>query len=632
MKLTYLHQLCPIAAIAAIAGGCAGEARTPDSASAGVLEILVAPWEVDSLASYACYKIEVHDAAGNVVWGDDSICTDTFSLGANGTLGYVGVCEAGPTGSSTNHVSISLTRLVADDGSELGNWGDHPPTFSDDFVCNVNEDTVVRAAFLVITPGTKGFLDVSVDVNEIDCNAKVDCRDDFLSSSADAGPEGTVVVALTCETANLYMDNLVLTCLDPLGVETSVTVDPSSGPGAHDGYPSGFVFGVISNEGASTDGKSSFWNLSIGISGGYHDCHLTTRMTAGNGDFGEIDVYPTIVANVAFGFAADGSFACVNPLDGDGSGIVTDWDDDVDYDNCLTPDATTPIDLSDVIVENCVPGPDCLPGFSDPDNDGICTPIPLTVCDPGMSDPDNDGICTPIPLTVCDPGMSDPDNDGICTPIPLTVCDPGFSDPDNDGICTPIPVVCDAGFSDPDGDGICTPIPVVCDEGFSDPDDDGICTPIPVVCDEGFSDPDGDDICTADPEEDNCTYTQGYWKNHAEAAIDQTHVLGWPAPEDESTLLCGSTWLTVLGTPPAQGNAWYILAHQWIAARLNVASGADVPLEVSAAMAEAEALLTANCTALSRADRSRAVALAAILESYNSGDAGPGACVCRWNH
>jgi len=76
-----------------------------------------------------------------------------------------------------------------------------------------------------------------------------------------------------------------------------------------------------------------------------------------------------------------------------------------------------------------------------------------------------------------------------------------------------------------------------------------------------------------------CTLTQGYWKNHPE---------DWSDLADEPFFQTSWTWLEVLKTPPAKGNSYLILAHQYIAAYLSVmVNGATAPAEV----AQAEALL-----------------------------------------
>lgn len=135
----------------------------------------------------------------------------------------------------------------------------------------------------------------------------------------------------------------------------------------------------------------------------------------------------------------------------------------------------------------------------------------------------------------------------------------------------------------------------------------------------GAADSRGDDPgTTGDP---GCTLTQGYWKNHSANAKNPAQQSPWPV--SEATELCGQTWLEVLATPP-KGDAWYILAHQWIAASLNVASGAAPPPEVADALAEAELFLQ-DC-AISKAEHAVALADAQLLDAFNNGEIGPGHC------
>src|SRR5262245_50659322 len=85
---------------------------------------------------------------------------------------------------------------------------------------------------------------------------------------------------------------------------------------------------------------------------------------------------------------------------------------------------------------------------------------------------------------------------------------------------------------------------------------------------------------------EDCTLTQGYWKNHADA---------WPV---DSLTIGGTTYtkdelLTILWTPTT-GDASLILGHQLIAALLNAAAGASVPPEVQTALDDADAWMAAN--------------------------------------
>jgi hypothetical protein len=101
-----------------------------------------------------------------------------------------------------------------------------------------------------------------------------------------------------------------------------------------------------------------------------------------------------------------------------------------------------------------------------------------------------------------------------------------------------------------------------------------------------------------------CTLTQGYWKNHDE----------WQGEED---------WMEILHTAPKKGNAWLILAHQYIAARLNEMNGAYVPPEIALALSEAEALLGSytqeSPPPKGDPDRDTMIELAELLAGYNEG-------------
>ncbi len=117
----------------------------------------------------------------------------------------------------------------------------------------------------------------------------------------------------------------------------------------------------------------------------------------------------------------------------------------------------------------------------------------------------------------------------------------------------------------------------------------------------------------------DCSLTQGFWKNHGEA---------WPV---EELILGGTTYtkaqlLVILMTAP-RGDATYILIHQLIAARLNVASGAD-PTAIADTLVAADAWLAANPLGSKPTDAARdaGIALAALLDDYNNGVTGPGHC------
>ncbi len=118
----------------------------------------------------------------------------------------------------------------------------------------------------------------------------------------------------------------------------------------------------------------------------------------------------------------------------------------------------------------------------------------------------------------------------------------------------------------------------------------------------------------------NCTYTQGFWKTHPDA---------WPV----SVLTLGTVTYTktelldILSTP-AGGNGLLILAHQLIAAELNIANGAD-PTPVASTIAAANALidgLVIPPVGSGFLDPSAVNALKDVLDSYNNGSLGVPHC------
>jgi hypothetical protein len=130
------------------------------------------------------------------------------------------------------------------------------------------------------------------------------------------------------------------------------------------------------------------------------------------------------------------------------------------------------------------------------------------------------------------------------------------------------------------------------------------------------------------PPEPGCTLTQGYWKTHSKygpAPYDATWAL---IGEDTPFFSSGQTWYQAINTSSAGGNAYYILAQQYIAAKLNLAGGTSSTPAVNTALAGAEAFFAAYTpsSTLSKAVRAQAIAYAGTLADYNEGDIGPGHC------
>lgn len=121
-----------------------------------------------------------------------------------------------------------------------------------------------------------------------------------------------------------------------------------------------------------------------------------------------------------------------------------------------------------------------------------------------------------------------------------------------------------------------------------------------------------------------CSYTQGYWGSKPGVV--------WPQPYVRTNpfYLSDQTWQQVLDTPGNTAPGYYQLAHQFIAATLNVANGASVPTGVSATLATAEEWLSnyspSACTAKGSCGQQRD--WAKVLDQYNNGQyaGGPSHC------
>jgi len=143
--------------------------------------------------------------------------------------------------------------------------------------------------------------------------------------------------------------------------------------------------------------------------------------------------------------------------------------------------------------------------------------------------------------------------------------------------------------------------------GYGTPTDLGYSFAYDVCCDGG----------------EGCTLTQGYWKNHPDAWPVTDLLIGGVAYTDEELL-------DLLGTAP-RGDASVILAHQYIAALLNVAAGASPSSEVNDTLDATDAWFAANVDGdgflpygirASSEAGAQAVEYSDALTDFNEGNAG----------
>jgi hypothetical protein len=137
-----------------------------------------------------------------------------------------------------------------------------------------------------------------------------------------------------------------------------------------------------------------------------------------------------------------------------------------------------------------------------------------------------------------------------------------------------------------------------------------------------------------EPPVDNqlCTLTQGYWKNHGTGDCENgSGKNSWPAAafDEDGNMNIGDTkydaagLCTIFNTSAATGDRFIILAHQLIAAKLNVARGSEqtFKLTVSGYASISEVIAAADAIIVGKTvtNEAQAIALAKILDDYNNG-------------
>ena len=126
-----------------------------------------------------------------------------------------------------------------------------------------------------------------------------------------------------------------------------------------------------------------------------------------------------------------------------------------------------------------------------------------------------------------------------------------------------------------------------------------------------------------------CTLTLGYWKTHSKYGPAPYDDLWALIGEDTAFFSSGKSWYQVLCTSPKGGNAYYTLAHQYIAATLNIVNGTSSPQRVNEALLWAEESFFNTYTPSSQLKtkvRNQALGYADLLDEYNNGYIGPGHC------
>lgn len=131
---------------------------------------------------------------------------------------------------------------------------------------------------------------------------------------------------------------------------------------------------------------------------------------------------------------------------------------------------------------------------------------------------------------------------------------------------------------------------------------------------------------TTDPcAQTGCTLTQGYWKqlHHlwpGNTQWERENLRHWPFFDS------GRSWQETFDASAAGGDAYLILAHQFMAATLNMANGADAPAEVRETRAAAARYFASTPAVRATYDRATLLAWADLLDRFNNGQLGVPHC------
>ncbi len=143
--------------------------------------------------------------------------------------------------------------------------------------------------------------------------------------------------------------------------------------------------------------------------------------------------------------------------------------------------------------------------------------------------------------------------------------------------------------------------------------------------------------------EGGCTYTQGYWKTHGPVPTGHNEYV-WPEAIKTDGMNLGTvhydaTQLLSIFNTPAAGNGLIALAHQLMAAKLNVANGAGTDINVmvgATTYTDINALISATDALIGNRvvppvgtgtlSNSVSSPYNDALATYNEGSAGPGHC------
>jgi hypothetical protein len=215
-------------------GACSG-AQTDAADGEKRVAITVVPNALPGVSD-VCYSLTVSNAAGEVLWTRDDVCSSRFGTAA-GDVSYVGPCDPN---SNPNKVDLVLANLTGtNDTLDFANPCPPGAPCSKTVQCQQRATTPVdfQLAVTIFDPN-QGFVGIGVDLDAVFCSARLDCAADsgtdpllILRDPVTGARVPTVVLNTACFRADgeplfLYGSDVTVQC--DVG---AATFDPALGPG-----------------------------------------------------------------------------------------------------------------------------------------------------------------------------------------------------------------------------------------------------------------------------------------------------------------------------------------------------------------------------------------------------------------
>jgi hypothetical protein len=170
--------------------------------------------------------------------------------------------------------------------------------------------------------------------------------------------------------------------------------------------------------------------------------------------------------------------------------------------------------------------------------------------------------------------------------------------------------------------GDCIPDPPACTNGGCIPPipecTNGDCIPETDPCTNGYCQPD-----------EGCTRSPGYWKTHSVYGPSNEDPVWGKLCQNNGFCDLVDIYFEILWTPASSG-PYYILAHQYAAAQLNILNRAPMTEVIENAFSLAGGWLVKwspeQMLSAPPSYREEIINLAMSLSDYNNGFIGPGAC------